>query len=196
MFFPRKKKNLLKNKLPNHIAFIMDGNGRWAKRRGLPRSFGHNEGGKALLKTVRNCHKLGIKAVTVFAFSTENWDRPEEEINHLMKLPNEYIKTYLPEFRKNNIKINFIGFFDKLPDDVLENMKRALEETKDNTGMVFTVALNYGARAEIIAAVRNIAFDYAAKGINADDITEAYFETKLLTYGLPVGKNKWGVKNQ
>lgn len=184
----RKKKSELEidiNRLPRHVAFIMDGNGRWAKKRGLPRTAGHNEGGKALLKVINKCNELGIEAVTVFAFSTENWSRPKEEVDYLMQLPNQYIKTYLPKIKEANIKMNFIGFLEALSEDMQENIRLAIEETKDNTGMIFTVAINYGAQDEILNAVKSIAIEYHDGKITLDEITKSYFETKLFTYGLP-----------
>jgi len=184
----RKKKSELEidiNRLPRHVAFIMDGNGRWAKKRGLPRTAGHNEGGKALLKVISKCNELGIEAVTVFAFSTENWSRPKEEVDYLMQLPNQYIKTYLPKIKEANIKMNFIGFLEALSEDMQENIRLAIEETKDNTGMIFTVAINYGAQDEILNAVKSIAIEYHDGKITLDEITKSYFETKLFTYGLP-----------
>ncbi|HEY8365001.1 MAG TPA: isoprenyl transferase, partial [Haloplasmataceae bacterium] len=168
-----------------HIAFIMDGNGRWARRRGLPRTAGHHEGGKTLLKIVEKCNELGIKAMTVFAFSTENWSRPESEVKYLLELPNKYINNYLPMIKKANIKMNFIGFIDKLPNTMQNNIKLALEETKNNTGMIFTIALNYGAQDEILSATKNIAKDCLSGVISPEDITKEYFTKKLMTYDLP-----------
>ncbi len=184
----RKKKSELEidiSRLPRHVAFIMDGNGRWAKKRGLPRTAGHNEGGKALLKVINKCNELGVEAVTVFAFSTENWSRPKEEVDYLMQLPNQYIKTYLPKIKEANIKMNFIGFLEALSEDMQENIRLAIEETKDNTGMIFTVAINYGGQDEILNAVKSIAIEYHDGKITLDEITKSYFETKLFTYGLP-----------
>ncbi len=187
MFFKRHKKEfkLDINKLPKHIAFIMDGNGRWAKRRGLPRTAGHNEGGKTLLKIINACNKLGIPAITVYAFSTENWSRPKEEVKYLMELPSQYIKTYLPKIKEANIRMNFIGFIDELPAEMKENINQAINETKDNTGMVFTVALNYGSQDEIIKATKEIAEEYKNGKITLEDISKEYFSHKLMTCGLP-----------
>lgn len=187
MIFRKKKDELIldRNRLPRHIAFIMDGNGRWAKKRGLPRTAGHHEGGKALLKVLNKCNELGIEAITVFAFSTENWSRPKEEVEYLMKLPNQYIKTYLPKIKEANIKMNFIGFLDVLPEEMKENIRLAMQETKDNTGMIFTIALNYGAQDEILYAVKQIAREYHEGNITLEDITKEYFEKKLFTSDLP-----------
>src|SRR5690554_335891 len=132
----RLLKKVKKQSLPNHIAIIMDGNGRWATRRGLPRNVGHNEGGKSLLRVLKASSDLGIGALTVYAFSTENWKRPKEEVDHLMKLPGEYINKYLPMIKDENIRVNFIGHFEALSDEIKEQMERATTETKDNTGLI------------------------------------------------------------
>lgn len=188
MFIKWRKKmdsKLDLNKIPQHIAFIMDGNGRWAKKRGLPRTVGHNEGGKTLLKIINACNELGIKAMTVYAFSTENWSRPKSEVEYLMKLPNEYIKNYLPKIKEANIRMKFIGFLDQLPEDMQANIKYAYEETKDNTGMILTIALNYGSHDEIIHAVKQIASECVTGKVKIEEITKEYFSQKLMTNGLP-----------
>ncbi|QVK18917.1 isoprenyl transferase [Mycoplasmatota bacterium] len=189
MLFKRfNKKSNIKldiSRLPKHIAFIMDGNGRWARRRGLPRTAGHNEGGKSLLKTLKACNDLGIEAMTVYAFSTENWSRPEEEVNYLMELPGRYIKNYLPKIKEANIKINFIGFIDQLSDNLKQEVDKAIDETKDNTGLIFTIALNYGSQDEIVQATKEIASACMNGAISVDQISKEYFSTKLMTYGLP-----------
>ncbi len=189
MLFKRKKEILnldidTKN-LPKHIAFIMDGNGRWARRRGLPRTAGHNEGGKTLLKIVNYCSEMGIKAMTVYAFSTENWSRPKNEVDYLMELPSRYIKAYLPKMNEANIKMNFIGFIDPLPEKMKMELKEALDATKDNTGMIFTIALNYGAQDEIVDATKQIVRDFTNKKVKMEDINKDYFAKKLMTVGLP-----------
>jgi len=189
MLFKRSKNKVdLKldlNKLPKHIALIMDGNGRWARRRGLPRTAGHNEGGKTLLKILNACNEIGIEAMTVYAFSTENWSRPEEEVKFLMDLPSRYIKNYLPKMNEANIKMNFIGFIDQLPKEMQEQINQAKEDTKDNTGMIFTIALNYGSQDEIIAATKLIVSECMEGTHSVDEITKEYFSSKLMTYGLP-----------
>jgi len=190
MFFNKKanskfKELIRKEKLPGHIAFIMDGNGRWAKKRGLPRTAGHHEGGKALLNVLKNCNDLNIHAITVYAFSTENWKRPEDEVNFLMKLPSKYITTYLPDIKKENIRMNFIGQIDELPNELKDNIKTAIEETKDNKGLIFTIALNYGAQDEIIDVVKKIAIQTIDRKIEPDGITKSYFESQLMTSNLP-----------
>lgn len=188
MFYKRNNKSkqeIDSHKLPQHVAFIMDGNGRWARRRGLPRTAGHNEGGKILLKTIKTCNDLGIKAMSVFAFSTENWSRPKAEVEHLMKLPNEYIDKYLPMLKDANIKMNFIGFIDDLPDDMKKNINYAIEETKANTGMIFTTAFNYGSRDEITHTAKVIAQECLDGVLIPNEITKEYFAKKLMTHDLP-----------
>lgn len=185
-----KKKDRLTSKInrkqiPEHIAIIMDGNGRWAKRRGLPRTAGHREGGKALLKVLKAANDLGVKALTVYAFSTENWKRPDEEVNFLMKLPSQYIDQYLPMVKKENIKMQFIGHLDVLEAEMKQNIDRAVHETKDNTGLIFTIALNYGSHSEMIQAVQQITSEALAQKITVQDITPAYFSAKLMTHDLP-----------
>lgn len=187
MIFKSKKKHLDidKTRLPNHIAFIMDGNGRWARRRGLPRTVGHNEGGKALLKIINACNDLGVKATTVYAFSTENWERPVEEVKFLMELPSKYINTYLPKIKAANIKMNFIGFIEKLPDNIKNDINRAIEETKANTGMIFTIALNYGSQDEIVEATKKVVKDCLNGKLTAEEINKEYFTSQLMTNNLP-----------
>jgi undecaprenyl diphosphate synthase len=189
MFFKKTKsekwlKAINKDKLPGHIAIIMDGNGRWAKRRGLPRTAGHHEGGKTLLKTVKLCNELGIKAVTVYAFSTENWKRPKEEVDFLMSLPSKYIQKYLPQIKELNIKMNFIGQLEDLPQELKQNIDIAIDETKDNTGTIFTIALNYGAYEEILTTTKQIAAEVLSGQVTLDGINQTYFESKLMTYPL------------
>lgn len=190
MIFKKRKKGkgdltIKKDNLPHHIAFIMDGNGRWAKKRGLPRTAGHSEGGKALLKVLQAANDLNIKAVTVFAFSTENWTRPQEEVNFLMNLPNKYINTYLPKMKKENMRMNFIGDIEPLPKEIKNNIQRAVTETRDNTGLIFTIAINYGSKDEILRTTKIIAEEYKKDNVTMDDINNDYFESKLMTSNLP-----------
>lgn len=190
MIFERIRKNrLLKqidpHHLPQHVAIIMDGNGRWAKMRGLPRTAGHHEGGKSLVRVLLACHELGIKALTVYAFSTENWKRPKEEVDYLMQLPGQYIDRYLPMVKEHNIKMNFIGHFDQLSDELQEHIRRAQEETRENTGLIFTIALNYGARSEILEAIKALIKKANEDAIDVESIDEGLFEQHLMTAGLP-----------
>ena len=142
-----------KNLLPQHVAVIMDGNGRWAKERGLARVAGHNEGMKSLREIVRHTSDLGIGYLTVYAFSTENWKRSEEEVSGIFKLLVLYVRSELAELNRNNVKIQLLGDISKLPEDARKAASMAVETTKSNTGLVFNIAINYGGRAEIIQAV-------------------------------------------
>ncbi len=144
-------------KIPRHIAFIMDGNRRWAKERGLPKLVGHQKGAEALKKIINHCGQIGVDVVTVYAFSTENWDRPKEEVDYLMELIVNWIGDYLPEIKEKGIRFRHMGNRDRLPDKVLKSLDAAIEETKDNHKMVFNLALNYGGRDELTRAVEKIA---------------------------------------
>jgi undecaprenyl diphosphate synthase len=146
-------------KIPNHIAIILDGNGRWAKKRGLPRNLGHRQGVETLIKTVRACSEIGIKHLTVYAFSTENWNRPEQEVTYLMNLLEEYFIGLDKKLRKRNIKLKVIGEKNRLSEKLLSIINEVQENTKNNTGMVFNIAFNYGSKDEIINAVKNMVND-------------------------------------
>ena len=172
------------SRIPAHIAIIMDGNGRWAKSRKLPRLSGHNAGMKAMKEIVKESSKLGVKHLTVYAFSTENWNRSEEEVSGIFKLVVAYVKKELAELHKNNVKVSILGDYSKLPKDAKDSLDTALAKTKDNTGLCFNIALNYGARAEIVSAAKQCAKSVLSGEIDIDDITEEYFSTKLYT-----GKN-------
>lgn len=173
------------NNLPNHIAIIMDGNGRWAKRKGIPRSVGHREGAKTLRNIVLNCEKIGIKYLTVYAFSTENWKRPKEEIETLMNLLKEFLAEADKKLNESNIKIKVIGDIGGLPTDVQNEAIRVENVTKNNTGLIFNVALNYGARAEIVNAVRRIIKQVNRGQINETNINEDVIGEYLYTSGIP-----------
>lgn len=173
--------------VPAHVAIIMDGNGRWAQRQGMPRVSGHNAGMKSLKATVRACGELGINYLTVYAFSTENWKRPEDEVSGIFKIMVLYIKKELKELNDENVRVNVIGEWSAIPKDAKESLMTAVETTKDNTGLVFTIALNYGGRREIVDAVKALAAAKAADGENIEslaDITEeelgAYMNTGLM----------------
>ncbi len=146
-------------KLPNHLAIILDGNGRWAKKRGLPRTMGHRQGVETLVKIVRYCSEIGIKNLTVYAFSTENWNRPEQEVNYLMNLLEEYFKGLGKKLKNRNIKLKVIGEKTRLSDKLISIINEVQEETKNNTGMIFNIAFNYGSKDEIINAVKNMVND-------------------------------------
>ena len=145
-------------RLPKHIAIIMDGNGRWAKRRKQPRVFGHRQGAKSVRKVVEGAVRLGVNNLTLYAFSTENWNRPKHEIKTLMKLLVSALKNELDLMMKNNIRLNAIGHTYMMPDNVQQELQEVLDETKENTGLVLTLALSYGARQEILRAVQEISY--------------------------------------
>lgn len=146
-------------KIPNHIAIILDGNGRWAKKRGLPRNLGHRQGVETLIKIVRCCSDIGIKNLTVYAFSTENWNRPEQEVNYLMNLLKEYFIGLEKKLRNRNIKLKVIGEKTRLSNELIQIINEVQENTKNNTGMIFNIAFNYGSKDEIINAVKNMVND-------------------------------------
>lgn len=173
------------NEVPRHVAIIMDGNGRWAAERGLPRTAGHHAGMGALRRTIRAAGELGIEVLTVFAFSTENWKRPKAEVDFLMRLPQEFLKTDLPELMEKNVRVRMSGNREGLPLHTLQAVDTAIEKTKTNTGMILNFALNYGSRAEIVAAVRKIAFLAAEGKLDPQTIDENRFNQYLFTADLP-----------
>ncbi|WP_102028248.1 isoprenyl transferase [Salirhabdus sp. Marseille-P4669] len=167
--------------LPKHVAIIMDGNGRWAKKRGLPRVAGHKEGMKTVKKIVRKAVELQIEALTLYAFSTENWKRPKPEVETIMKLPNEFLSTYLPELMENNVRVQTIGYTEALPQHTRNAIHIAMEKTANNTGLILNFAINYGSRAEIVEAVKQIATDVKQNKIMIDDIDEDCISEHLFT---------------
>jgi len=174
-----------KARLPHHIAIIMDGNGRWAQRRHLPRVAGHRAGVSSARQVIENCARLGIPALTLYAFSMENWRRPPSEIDFLMRLLREYLRKELPEIHKNNICMQVIGRLDQLPQAVREDVQQGMEVTANNSGMKLTVALNYGARAEIVDAFNAILDHIRSGGLNGARIDERTISDHLYTAGLP-----------
>lgn len=178
MFF--KKKQEISRVIPEHIAIIMDGNGRWAKKRGLPRNAGHAAGSKKFKDIARYCNKIGVKHLTVYAFSTENWKRPAEEVEGIMDILRDYLKDS-KNYIKENIMLKFIGDRTVLPDDIKELMLTAEDDSKNATGLCCYLAINYGGRDEIVHAVRKI----VAKGIKPEDITEDTISAHLYTYYYP-----------
>jgi undecaprenyl diphosphate synthase len=176
------KKQLQSEKLPRHIAVIMDGNGRWAKQRHLPRIMGHRKGIDAVREVVRECRKLGIEVLTLYAFSTENWRRPKAEIRALMALLKKFIRSEMLELHQNNIRVTMIGDLSKLPDDVMPAVREIMDVTAHNTGMTLNVALSYSGRDDILRAVRRLV---AERGRKAEDITEELFSNCLDTAGQP-----------
>ena len=171
-------------KLPQHIAIIMDGNGRWAKKRGLPRSAGHMAGVKTVRRIVETSSDIGIKFLTMYAFSTENWKRPKDEVSTIMSLFKIYLKKEISTFNKNDVRLNVIGNTGELSDNLQKIMDNALKKTSANNGLTFTLAINYGSRQEIINAVKNIVND-VEKGIITKDIDESIISRYLYTSDLP-----------
>jgi undecaprenyl diphosphate synthase len=172
-------------RLPQHIAVIMDGNGRWAKKRGKPRIFGHRAGSESVKAIIDTCGRLGIKAVTLYAFSTENWKRPKSEVSGLMQMLKKVLRRELDEVAASNIRFQAIGNIAGLAQDVQDELAFATEKTKENTGLVMCVALNYGGRAEIVEAARRAVVDAVGEGRSPEDINEADIERNLFTHGLP-----------
>lgn len=171
--------------VPQHIAIILDGNGRWAKAKGMPRNYGHAQGSKNVEKICEEAWRMGIKYLTVYAFSTENWSRPENEVAALMKLLRNYMKTCLKTADKNDMKIRVIGDIEPLDDDIKSRIRELEAATTDNGGLNFTIALNYGSRDELTRAAQKMAKDCAEGKIKAEEIDESVFETYLDTHGIP-----------
>ena len=171
--------------IPQHVAIILDGNGRWAKKRHLPRNMGHRQGSKVVEQIIEDAHDLGIKYLTVYAFSTENWKRPQDEVNALMKLLRDYLKTCIKRANKNNMKVRVIGDITGLSEDLQEKIIELEKASKDNTGINFTIALNYGSRDEITRAVKSLAQQIAAGELAPEQITEQTISEHLDTVGIP-----------
>ena len=169
------------NIIPNHIAIIMDGNGRWAVKKGLPRSFGHKAGVDALKDIVKICSDLGVRILTVYAFSTENWKRPKEEVGYLMKLLVEYMRKEIEDLNANRVRIKILGDIELLPNATKEEILNAVKSTKNNDGLQFNIALNYGGRLEILNACRSIIDDLKTNKIQIDLLDEDLFEKYLYT---------------
>lgn len=166
-------------KIPRHIAFIMDGNGRWAKKRLLPRKAGHREGVAALKRMIEECEKAGVEMVTFYAFSTENWKRPQDEIDALFKMVKEFADKHLAEYVKRGYRIMFMGDLTKLPKETVDALRKILSEAKDNTGMIVNIALNYGGRDEILHAVNRI-LDTGVREVDMQTLSDCMY-----TGGLP-----------
>jgi len=171
--------------LPRHLAIIMDGNGRWAKKQGMMRIFGHENGAKAVRQTVEACARLGIENLTLYAFSTENWNRPKLEVDALMKLLISSLKKELKTLQENNIKLNTIGNIDMLPNTARKELESVLQQTSGNNRMTLTLALSYGSREEIITAVKAISDKIKNNHIAITDINEDLINQHLYTHGLP-----------
>lgn len=171
--------------IPKHVAIILDGNGRWAKSKGMPRNYGHMQGAKTVEQTCEDAYNMGIEYLTVYAFSTENWNRPQDEVDALMKLLRNYMKNCLKRANKNNMCVRVIGDKTRLADDIKKSIEELEEATKNNTGLHFQIAINYGSRDEIVRAVRNIAEDIKEGKMAVSDITEDVLSDYLDTKGIP-----------
>ena len=180
-----KSKIIKKGNLPKHIAIIMDGNGRWARKRGLPRIAGHRAGVKTVKRIVEAAAGLKISILTLFTFSTENWQRPREEVSAIMNLLYQTTKRELSELEKNNVKLITTGNIEELSSTRKEILKKAIQRTKDNTGLVLNLALNYSGRSEILDAIRKISVDICSGVIKPEDLDEGLFSSYLYTKGLP-----------
>ncbi len=172
-------------KIPQHIAIILDGNGRWAKKKGMPRNYGHAQGSKNVEVICEEAYKLGVKYLTVYAFSTENWKRPKDEVDALMNLLRKYMKTCLKTAEKNRMRVRVIGDKSALDEDIQTRIAELEEATKENDGLNFQIALNYGSRDEMIRALRKVCEDYKNDKVSLDEIDEAFYGSYLDTNGIP-----------
>jgi len=172
-------------KIPNHVAIILDGNGRWAKAKGMPRNYGHIQGAKTVEVICEEAYNMGINYLTVYAFSTENWNRPKDEVDALMKLLRNYMKNCLKRAEKNNMCVRVIGDKSRLDQDIRESIEELEEATKNNTGLHFSIAINYGGRDEIRRAVQTLAAKAEKGELKAEEITEEMIGNALDTHGLP-----------
>lgn len=172
-------------KIPQHIAIIMDGNGRWAKKRGLPRNMGHSQGSKTVRKICEEAWKFGVKYLTVYAFSTENWSRPQDEIDALMKILRNYLKDAIKQCSDNNMRVRIIGDISVLPEDMINSIRHLEEVSSVNTGLQFQIALNYGGRDEVLRAVKKVVKRLEAEGKRIDEMTAEDIGNALDTAGIP-----------
>lgn len=172
-------------KIPEHVAIILDGNGRWAKAKGMPRNYGHMQGAKAVEDILVVARDMGIKYLTVYAFSTENWNRPETEVSALMTILRQYLKSSIKKSMKNNVRCQVIGERSKLSEDIREAIEELEDATRDNTGLTFTIAINYGSRDEIVRAVRKVAAECKDGALDPSDITEEMIAARLDTHNIP-----------
>ena len=178
---PSDKPDIDSNAIPKHVAIIMDGNGRWAKRRGMPRSMGHCAGADVLKQIVIAADEIGIRALTVYGFSTENWKRPEQEVSLLMALIKEYLNNNVKYMHEHNVRIRFIGYIGALSEELQQIIRDAELLTQNNTGLTLQLAINYGGRDEIVRTIRDITSSVKAGTITTDDITEDYVSSQLFT---------------
>jgi undecaprenyl diphosphate synthase len=179
-----KRLGLTTEQIPRHIAIIMDGNGRWAQQKGLPRAEGHRQGGKTVEEIAQCCVDLGIESLTIYSFSIENWERPKDEVNTLMHLYTQYLIEIRPTVMKNNVKLIHLGRLTQLPKSVIKELTKTIEITAGNTGMILALALNYGGRTELVDAAQKIAQKYKKGELNLEDIDEDCISRHLYTAGL------------
>jgi len=179
------KLEILKNKVPSHIAVIMDGNGRWAKQKGKPRVFGHKNGVNSVKEVIEGCDELGVKFLTLYAFSTENWNRPALEVKTLMTLLVSSLKKELAELQKNNIRLITLGNINDLPKNVQKELKEVIKKTEKNTALTLSLALSYGSREEIVNVIKNISKKVVNNEINIEEIDENIINNHLYTFSLP-----------
>ena len=171
-------------KIPNHVAIIMDGNGRWAKKRLMPRSMGHKAGVETIKRITMHANTLGIKVLSLYAFSTENWGRPDKEVNYLMSLPKVFFKSFMPELIKNNVKIETIGDINRLPRATLDILLEAKDQTANNQGLILNFAINYGGQEELIRAFRKLGQKIVDQDIDPQIIDKSMIERELMTHHL------------
>lgn len=183
-FNEKENNEVNKDNIPNHIAIIMDGNGRWAKNRHLPRIAGHKQGMNVVKTITMAASKLGVKVLTLYAFSTENWKRPDKEVNYLMGLPEKFFNTFVPDLIQNNVKINVMGYVDKLPLSTQKSVNKAVKDTSHCTGMILNFALNYGSQDEIVTATQSIAKLVQNNQLNINDISKKTIDEHLMTSSL------------
>lgn len=187
LFFKKKSPEnhtFKEENIPKHVAIIMDGNGRWARKRAMPRIAGHHEGMKTVRKIVKEANKIGIEVLTLYAFSTENWKRPREEVDFLMKLPGEFLNTFLPDLIKENVQVRIMGKKELLPLHTVKAVEEAINKTKNNSGLILNFALNYGSRDEITAAVKALATEVKQGRLEPSQIDDSMIEQHLMTHDL------------
>jgi len=180
-----KRLEISKDIVPHHVAIIMDGNGRWAKQRGLPRDAGHYSGMKAIKRITMAADQIGVKILTLYAFSTENWVRPHDEVDYIMKLPQQFLVLEFDEIIERNVQVRIIGWREGLPDYTLQALDEAVEKTKHNTGLILNIALNYGSRHELLSAMKSMLKDVQKGALQPEQLNETTFSTYLQTSGLP-----------
>lgn len=168
-------------RFPRHVAIILDGNGRWAQQRGRERTYGHQVGAANVKNIVRAAGHMGIRCLTIYAFSTENWKRPDKEVDFLMDLPVKFFNTFVPELIENNVRVNVMGYIDMLPKKTQKAVYDAIEQTSNCTGMILNFALNYGGRAELVSAIQSIASEVSENKLEIEKITEKVVDANLMT---------------